>query len=89
MANRKRWSGRLWSLGRPTLLVVALATLFSLVWWLMPLLLYRQTGAGPDARLKAITDTRTSLVAGVLGVGTLLTLWLNVRVYRLTAQSFS
>jgi hypothetical protein len=31
--------------------------------------LYRHTGAGPDARLQAITDTRTALLAGLIGVG--------------------
>jgi hypothetical protein len=77
--RRPRWLWRWW---------FALATLFILVWWLMPPLLYRQTGAGADTRVKAITDTRTSLIAALLGVGTLLTLWLNTRVYRMTAATF-
>jgi hypothetical protein len=64
------WQRRWW---------IALATLFVLVWWLIPPLLYRHTGAGPDARLKAITDTRTALLAGLVGVGALLTFWLNSR----------
>jgi hypothetical protein len=72
------WQRRWW---------IALATLFILVWWLIPPLLYRHTGAGADARLKAITDTRTALFAGLLGVGALLTFWLNSRVYRITART--
>ena len=77
--RRWRWLWRWW---------IAPATLFILIWWLMPPLLYRQTGAGPDTRVKAITDTRTSLVAARLGVSTLLILWLNARIYRLTARTF-
>jgi uncharacterized membrane protein (DUF485 family) len=71
------WQRRWW---------IALATLFILVWWLVPPLLYRHTGADASARLKAITDTRTALLAGLIGVGALLTFWLNSRVYRITAQ---
>jgi uncharacterized membrane protein (DUF485 family) len=71
------WQRRWW---------VALATLFILVWWLVPPLLYRHTGTANDAKLKAITDTRTALFAGLIGVGALLTFWLNSRVYRMTEQ---
>jgi hypothetical protein len=63
------------------------AMLFILVWWLAPPLLYRHTGTDKDAKLKAITDTRTALLAGLIGVGALLTLWLNSRVYRITART--
>jgi hypothetical protein len=88
MPEGKRWSWRWWqSLGRAPL-VVALAALFAVIWWLVPPLLYCHTGAGADARLKAITDTRTALFAGLLGVGALLTFWLNSRVYRITARTF-
>jgi hypothetical protein len=66
---------------------VALAVLFILAWWLVPPLLYRHTGADAAARLKAITDTRTALVAGLIGVGALLTFWLNSRVYQITART--
>jgi hypothetical protein len=66
---------------------IALATLFILVWWLVPPLLYRHTGTAKDAKLKAITDTRTALLAGLIGVGALLTFWLNSRVYRITART--
>src|SRR4029453_11591667 len=62
------WQRRWW---------IALATLFILVWWLVPPLLYRHTGTAKDAKLKAITDTRTALLAGLIGVGALLTFWLN------------
>jgi hypothetical protein len=72
------WQRRWW---------IALATLFILVWWLVPPLLYRHTGADAAARLKAITDTRTALLAGLIGVGALLTFWLNSRVYRITART--
>jgi hypothetical protein len=54
------WQRRWW---------IALATLFILVWWLIPPLLYRHTGTAKDAKLKAITDTRTALLAGLIGVG--------------------
>jgi hypothetical protein len=72
------WQRRWW---------IALATLFILVWWLLPLLLYRHTGTPKDTKLKAITDTRTALLAGLIGVGALLTFWLNSRVYRITART--
>jgi uncharacterized membrane protein (DUF485 family) len=72
------WQRRWW---------IALATLFILVWWLVPPLLYRHTGTTKDAKLRAIIDTRTALLAGLIGVGALLTFWLNSRVYRITARS--
>jgi hypothetical protein len=72
------WQRRWW---------VALATLFLLIWWLVPPLLYRYTGTAKDAKLKAITDTRTALFAGLIGVGALLTFWLNSRVYRITDRT--
>jgi hypothetical protein len=40
-----------------------------LVWWLVPPLLYRRVAAGPDAQLRAITDTRTALLGGLIGLG--------------------
>jgi hypothetical protein len=73
------WQRRWW---------IALATLFILVWWLVPPLLYRHTGTAKDAKLKAITDTRTALLAGLIGLGALLTFWLNSRMYRITARTF-
>jgi hypothetical protein len=72
------WQRRWW---------IALATLFLLVWWLVPPLLYRHTGTAKDAKLKAITDTRTALLAGLIGAGALLTFWLNSRMYRITART--
>jgi hypothetical protein len=71
------WQWRWWISG----------TLFILFWWLIPPLLYRHTGTAKDAKLKAITDTRTALLAGLIGVGALLTFWLNSRVYRITART--
>jgi Pentapeptide repeats (8 copies) len=75
------WQRRGW-IALPTL-----ATLFILVWWLVPPWLYRHTGTAKDAKLKAITDTRTALLAGLIGVGARLTFWLNSRVYRITART--
>jgi hypothetical protein len=61
---------------------------FLLIWWLLPPLLYSREEA-PDeaARLKAITDTRTALLAGLVGIGALGTLWLNARTQRFTAET--
>jgi hypothetical protein len=75
------WQRRWW-----IALIALLATLFILVWWLVPPLLYRSTEAGAD-KLKAITDTRTALLTGLIGVGALLTFWVNSRVYRITART--
>lgn len=66
---------------------IVLSTLLILVSWLVPPLLYRHTGTAKDAKLRAITDTRTALLAGLIGVGALLTFWLNSRVYRITART--
>jgi hypothetical protein len=49
--------------------------------------LHRHTGTTRDAKLKAITDARTALLAGLIGVGALLTFWLNSRVYRITVRT--
>ena len=73
------------------LVIGAAVTAFCLVWWLLPPVLYAGAGAGPDAenvRVKAITDTRTALLAGLVGLGALGTFWLNSRVYRITARTF-
>jgi hypothetical protein len=56
---------------------IAVGVLVVLVWWLVPPLLYRQVAAGPDAQLRAITDTRTALLAGLLGLAALLAFWLS------------
>jgi hypothetical protein len=52
----------------------------------LPELLYRDFAAGDDARLKAITDTRTALLAGLVGIGALLSFMLNRRQYRIAEQ---
>jgi hypothetical protein len=75
-------------LGWRPLLGITLAVLFVVVWWLVPPLLYRHTGADAAARLKAITDTRTALFAGLIGVGALLSFWLNSRAYKLNSRAF-
>jgi uncharacterized protein YjbI with pentapeptide repeats len=68
---------------------IALGVLYALAWWLLPPLLYRYTGTDKAAKLKAITDTRTALLAGVIGAGALLTFWLNSKVYRITVQTLA
>jgi hypothetical protein len=64
------------------------AVAFIFVWWLVPPLLYQHVAGTDDGRLKAITDTRTALLAGLVGLGALGTFWLNSRVYRITARTF-
>jgi len=66
---------------------IGLGVLYVLVWWLVPLALYRRTGTPKINELEAITSTRTALLAGLIGVGALLTFWLNSRVYRITAET--
>ena len=66
---------------------ITLGVLVVLVWWLVPPLLYRQVAAGPDAQLRAITDTRTVLLAGLLGLGVVLAFWLSGRADRNAACS--
>jgi Pentapeptide repeats (8 copies) len=72
---------------RIAIIVVALVA-FVLVWVLIPPLLYRNVAGSDEARLKAITDTRTALLAGLVGIGALGTFWLNSRVYQITARTF-
>jgi hypothetical protein len=53
--------------------------------------LYRSAGGGPgveNARLAVVTTTRAVLLAGLVGLGALGTLWLNSRVYRIRARTF-
>jgi hypothetical protein len=83
-ARRFGWR-RLWRYRRQ-LAIAAGAPLFLVLWALVPLL-YRHGGSA-DARLKAVTDTRTAMLAGLVGVGAIGTFWLNSRVYRITARTF-
>jgi uncharacterized protein YjbI with pentapeptide repeats len=79
---------RSWNRGRAvtaTLILFGLV-LFGWVWWKLPPALYR--GVAGDARIKAITDTRTALLAGLVGLGAIGTLWVNSRTYRVTARTF-
>ena len=49
---------------------------------------YRNTpGVSPADQLKAITDTRTALLAGLAAIGALGTFWLNARTQRFTAET--
>ena len=66
-------------------MIIAGAVLgFSLIWWLLPPLLYAAI-SDEAVRVKAITDTRTALLAGLVGVAALGTLAVNARTQRFTA----
>jgi flagellar biosynthesis/type III secretory pathway M-ring protein FliF/YscJ len=80
---------RQWPVVWQSLLIVVAAAVFVVVWWVVPPALYRYSGGSADAQLKAITDTRTALLAGLVGVGALLTFWLNFRMYRITAKTLN
>lgn len=83
--QRSWWERRpLWL--RISIIVCAVAAFVS-VWVLIPPLLYHSVRSD-DARIKAITDTRTALLAGLVGVGARGTFWLNSRLYRITARTF-
>ena len=72
--------GQKWWLG--TLLLIV----FALLWWLLPLALYRHTGSDPESKLQAVTDTRAAFLAGLVGLGALLTFWVNRRTLHVTEQ---
>jgi Pentapeptide repeats (8 copies) len=59
---------------------------FLWLWWKGVPTLYQGSGAGSDARVQAVTGTRTALLVGLAGVGAVGALWLNNRTYRLTQQ---
>jgi hypothetical protein len=61
---------------------IAVGMFVVLVWWLVPPLLYHQVAAGPDVQLRAITDTRTALLVGLIGLGALAAYWLHGRADR-------
>jgi Pentapeptide repeats (8 copies) len=96
--GRRQWlreGRRYWGRLRLALAViaglVALASLVALggfvwLWWKGVPALYQDSGAGPDARVQAVTGTRTALLIGLAGVGAVGALWLNNRTYRLTQQ---
>ena len=81
---RSAWS---WWASRSLLLKISVfvgaAVVFILMWWFLPPLLYAGTS---DTSVKAVTDTRTALLAGLLGVGALGTLWINSHNVGLTAE---
>ena len=52
----------------------------------MPFALYCRIGTPKINELEAITGTRTALLARLIGVGALLTFWLNSRTHRITEQ---
>jgi uncharacterized protein YjbI with pentapeptide repeats len=83
--ERKQRPGPLapWIIGVPLLLAG-----FVWLWWhWIPVLYEGYNGVTQAERLTAITNTRTGLLAGLIGVGALGTLWLNIRSQRLTAES--
>jgi hypothetical protein len=67
-------------------IIVGATAAFILVWVLLPPLLYRSV-VDEATRLKAITDTRTALLAGLVGVAALGTLAVNARTQRFTAET--
>lgn len=67
--------------------VATLGATFVLIWWLLPPALYRGEAGTDEARLKAITDTRTALLAGLVGIGALGTFWMNSRNVRVAERS--
>jgi predicted MFS family arabinose efflux permease len=69
------------------LIIVGAVLAFVLIWLLLPPLLYRSVAGTDEGRLKAITDTRTALLAGLVGIGALGTFWLNARTQRFAAQT--
>src|SRR5664280_2215240 len=90
-APRRTSLGRVWGfmtfrLSRIWQVLVAMAGL-ALLWWGLPLALYKDV-ASEDVRVKAITDTRTALLAGLIGLGAIGTFWLNSRIYKITARTF-
>ena len=82
--EQPRWERRpLWL---RILIILGAAVAFVLIWVLIPPLLYGSVVDEP-ARLKAITDTRTALLAGLVGIGALGTFWVNARTQRFAAQT--
>ena len=69
-------------------LVLFLAGFVWLWWHWVPVLYEGYNGITQAERLTAITNTRTALLAGLVGIGALGTFWLNSRVYRVTARTF-
>ena len=66
---------------------------FVWLWWQGVPALYGSAELAPDTKLtaadqlKAITDTRTALLAGLAAAGALGTFWLNARTQRFTAET--
>ncbi len=79
MTPRRSW---IWQV----LAAMAVLALFTWMWWKLPPALYRHVGG--DAQVKAIIDTRTALLAGLVGLGAIGTFWLNSRVYKITTRTF-
>jgi hypothetical protein len=68
---------------------LAASALFLWAWWhWIPVLYEGYNGVTQAERLTAISNTRAALFAVIIGLGALGTLWLNSRVYRVTARTF-
>jgi uncharacterized protein YjbI with pentapeptide repeats len=76
--RRRRW--------QRSVIVLVGVVVFILIWWLLPPCLYATT-QDPAVRVKAITDTRTALLAGLVGIGAIGTFWMSNRNFRLTERS--
>jgi hypothetical protein len=83
-AKRRRWGLRALAAVGAGLLIVGFVWLWRSG---VPALYAGYFGITEAERLKAITDTRTALLAGLVGVGAICTFLLNVRAQRFTAES--
>jgi uncharacterized protein YjbI with pentapeptide repeats len=87
MTNRTPWWRTSWVL-IPARLVgaataITLLCVFGWFWWNVVPTLYAPTESN------AVATTRTGLLAGLVGIGAIGTLWLNNRTYRVAARTFN
>jgi hypothetical protein len=79
---------RSWWRGRPALAIAGAVLLAGLawLWWKGAEWLYQNNTMNAD-RLKATTDTRTALIAGLAAVGALGTFWVSAKTQQFTAET--